>query len=77
MMLNEKWLFAALVMIFLIVLFNAIKIGSKKETFLTCYNFCKGKDQWDCGRKCDFIQTLYGGNDMTSVQNRLGYFYGY
>lgn len=76
-MFNEKLLFIALVIIFLIVLFNAIKAGSKKEQFLTCYNFCKGKDQWNCGRQCDFIHTLYGGNNMTSVQDRLGYFYGY
>lgn len=50
--------------IFLLILIISIK--TRKEPFRTCYNLCKGKDQWKCGRQCDFIQTLYGGDPIKS-----------
>lgn len=72
--LNTKWLFTTLIIVFMIVLIiQVLKVEKKPEQFRTCYNMCKGKDQWACGRKCDFVQKLYGGEDMTSVQERLGY----
>lgn len=50
----------SLIIIFLIVLFGkVVQEERSRERFKSCYWFCRGKDQWKCGRKCDFIQTLY------------------
>lgn len=70
-----KYLFYALVIIFIIVFIRSLNSEKCCEKFATCYNMCKGKDQWECGRKCDFVQKIYGGEPMVDVHKRLGYLF--